>query len=135
MQKEPVHLFFSWLNLCKISARCNGFATVLNGPSIHVNDLEYGLFVQTMAFMGLNIARSRGTSGSSVGGAAGCSAHRPTFERRLVRGFPTGNSSPLNNFRYLPLVRGVTKVMQRACRLRNRRILVISKKTRCLFYM
>jgi len=62
--------FFYWLNLCKISARCNGFATALNGafPSlffeIKLFPPEYtrtisnmGLSVQTMAFMGLSIAR------------------------------------------------------------------------------
>ena len=54
MQKDKVHvLFFSWLNLCKISARCNGFATVLNRPSIHVNDLEYGPFCTNDGFHGL----------------------------------------------------------------------------------
>ena len=44
--------FFYWLNLCKISARCNGFATVLNRPSIHVNDLEYGPFCTNDGFHG-----------------------------------------------------------------------------------
>ena len=38
--------------MCKISARCNGFATVLNGPSIHVNDLEYGPFCTNDGFHG-----------------------------------------------------------------------------------